>query len=147
MRNSVEISAATLSAIKSMLFTTDGGVDLNPIISDLCVGDDNRDLTAINTALVFRGAKPEIDETTRFGQDYKSLIEYTFVSYSLIRDKVTAHRKRLSEWDENKGDMCPKQDDGYKVTFSLGEWLEKSTDLSESVNNIIKRWGKKEDKE
>lgn len=147
MRNSVEISAATLSAIKSMLFTNDGsGVDLSPIVTDLCVGDENRDLVAINTALVFRGAVPEIDKTTRFGQDYKSLIEYTFISYSLIKDKVTAHRRRVSEWDETKNDMCPKQDEGYKVTFSLGEWLEKPIDRSEPVANIIKRW-KKEDEE
>ena len=145
MRNLVEISAATLSAIKSMLFTNDGGVDLSPIVTDLTIGDDNRDLTAINTALVFRGAVPEIDKATRFGQDYKSLVQYTFISYSLIRDRVTAHRRKISEFDEAKNGMFSKDDEGYKVTFSLGEWLEKPVEPDEPISNIMKRWKKEDD--
>lgn len=57
----IEISSATLNAIKNLLFANDG-VNIKPLVEDLKVGETNEDLLAINVALVMQGAKPEICE-------------------------------------------------------------------------------------
>lgn len=139
----ISVPSTTLNALKGLLFSEKGEVDLSPIVSDLTTADTNPDLMAINVGLTFRGLKPEIDTTRRYSKDYRSLVQYDFISYSLILDKVTAHRKVISKWDDNKGDLCPYKDDGYDVSFSLSEWYGKDTESFPATNEIVKQFKKR----
>lgn len=153
MKNSnstISVPVSTLNAIKNLLFSEkEGGVDLSSIVDDLTIGNENRDLMAINVGLTFKGIKPEIDLTTRYSRDYQSLVEYTFVSYSMIRDMVTCIRKVIAKWDSEKNDLCPCEDKyPQNYTFSLNSWYnEYSTDRSEPTTEIVERFAKKADKE
>ena len=145
---SVSIPVTTLNALKGLLFNSEEGVDLSPIVKDLAVGNDNEDLVAINVGLTFRGLVPEVDKTTRYAKDYRDLVEYTFVSYSLIRDLVTYERKTIARWDTNKNDLCPYEDkQAYKAFMSLSNWFDFSTDRAEATQEIVKQWYKEEKKE
>ena len=94
----INVPASTLNAIKNLLFSEkEGGVDLSSIVEDLTTGNENRDLMAINVGLTFKGIKPKIDSTTRYSRDYQNLVEYTFISYSMIRDVVTCTRKVIAK--------------------------------------------------
>lgn len=145
--SSVSIPVTTLNALKGLLFNSEEGVDLSPIVKDLTVGNDNEDLVAINVGLTFRGLVPEVDKTTRYSKDYRELVQYTFVSYSMIRDLVTYERKTIARWDSNKNDLCPCDSDSYRDSISLGGWYEKSTDRSVPTQELVKQWYKEEKKE
>ena len=142
--STINVPVSTLNAIKNLLFSEkEGGVDLSPIVSDLTVGDANSDLVAINVGLTFKGIKPDIDKTTRYAKDYKELVQYTFVSYSMIRDLVTFERKVIAKWDSTKGDLCPVDDkQSYVDTISLNGWYDKSTDRSVPTQELVKQWAK-----
>lgn len=143
---SVTIPASTLNALKGLLFNSKDGVDLNPIIKDLAVGNTNEDLVAINVGLVFKGLTPEIDTTVRYSKDYRELVQYTFVSYSMIRDLVTFERKTIAKWDSTKNDLCPVDDkQSYMDTISLSGWYDKSTDRSIPTQELVKQWAKKDE--
>lgn len=144
---SVSIPVTTLNALKGLLFNSEEGVDLSPIIKDLTVGNNNEDLVAINVGLTFRGLIPKIDTTTRYSKDYRDIVEYTFVSYSLIRDLVTYEKKIIVRWDTNKNDLCPYEDkQAYKDSMPLSNWLDFSTDRAEPTQELVKQWKKEEDK-
>lgn len=144
---SVSIPVTTLNALKGLLFNSEEGVDLSPIIKDLTVGNNNEDLVAINVGLTFRGLTPKIDTTTRYSKDYRDIVEYTFVSYSLIRDLVTYEKKIIARWDTNKNDLCPYEDkQAYKDFMPLSNWLDFSTDRAEPTQDLVKQWHKEEDK-
>lgn len=142
---SVTIPASTLNALKGLLFNSEEGVDLNPIIKDLAVGGTNEDLVAINVGLVFKGLTPEIDTTVRYAKDYRELVQYTFVSYSMIRDLVTYERKIIAKWDSTKNDLCPCSNDGYLDSCSLSAWYDKATDRSIPTQELVKQWAKKDE--
>lgn len=145
---SVTIPASTLNALKGLLFNSEDGVDLSSIIKDLAVGNSNEDLVAINVGLVFKGLTPEIDTNIRYSKDYRDLVQYTFVSYSMIRDLVTFERKIIARWDTNKNDLCPCDDkQSYMDTMSLSSWYDKSTDRAEPTQELIKQWFKETPKE
>ena len=146
--SSVNVPTSTLNAIKSLLFDEKaGGVDLSPIVADLAVGDTSEDLIAINVGLTFRGIKPEIDTSTRYDRDYQSLVEYTFVAYSMIRDIVTFRKRTIARWDEKVGDLIPCADNEqfWTDTTSLEGWYRLSVDKSVPTIDLVNRW-KKEDK-
>lgn len=89
MRN-IEISQMTLSAIKSLLFNSNDGIDVSPIIEDLYTKDEEKDLLAINVALIMKGAKPEIDMSPRFVYYTDNRMRrYIPKHYSLINNTVT----------------------------------------------------------
>ena len=151
MKNSIatiNVPVSTLNAIKNMLFSAEqGGVDLSSIVNDLTIGNENRDLMAINVGLTFKGIKPEIDSTTRYSRDYHDLVEYTFISYSMIRDVVTCVRRVIAKWDSEKNDLCPYiKDEGQSYTMSLNSWYnDYDTDRSKPTAELIERWAKKEE--
>lgn len=150
LAKTVSIPASTLNAIKNLLFSEkEGGVDLTPIVTDLTIGNENRDLVAINVGLTFKGIKPEIDTTARYQSDYRSLCELTFVSYSMIRDVVTYEKRTIAKWDSEKNDLCPCADNNefYTETMSLDSWYDKDTDRSVPTQDLVKRWYKEEKKE
>lgn len=137
----VEVPITTLSAIKNMLFNSDG-VDLSKIINDLGYGEAE-DMTAINVGLTFKGITPDIDKATRFDSGYRQISKYVFVGVSLIRENVKAHEFGLrfsqkdNKFDESWEDMGER-------TFSLSDWLNMSTNESACREEIIKSYGKKD---
>ena len=138
----VTIPSTTLNALKGLLFNSENGVDLTPIVQDLTVGNDNEDLTAINVALTFKGMKPKIDSSSRFDDSYKSLIKYDFISFSLIRNMVTAH-KFIGEIDTESGELKKTEMDDYGiVTIDYNRWCEMETTQLISIDNIKKRFYK-----
>ena len=147
--STVNVPTSTLNAIKSLLFSEkEGGVDLSPIVADLAVGDTCEDLIAINVGLTFKGIRPNIDTTTRYVRDYQSLVEYTFVGYSMIRDIVTYQKRTIAKWDEKVGDLipCANNKDFWTDTASLEQWYRLDTDRSVPTIELVNRW-KKEDKQ
>ncbi len=145
--STVNVPVSTLNAIKNLLFSEEqGGVDLSSIVTDLTVGDMNSDLVAINVGLTFKRIRPKIDTTTRYVRDYRDLVQYTFVSYSMIQDLVTYERKIIARWDTNKNDLCPYDDkQPYKNVKSLNDWYNESTDRAIPTQELVKQWAKKEE--
>ena len=143
VKATVEVPVTTLSAIKNMLFNSNGGVDLSKIINDLGYGEAE-DMTAINVGLTFKGIMPNIDKTTRYDSGYRQISKYEFVGVSLIRENIKVHEYGLrfsqkdNAFDENWEDMGER-------TFSLSDWLNMSTNEVEQREYVVKQYGKKEE--
>lgn len=89
----VSVPSMTLNALKGLLFSNENGVDLTNIINDLITDESQRDLTAINVALVHKGIAPEIDTAARYEHNYGNRFsKYEFVKHSLILGTVTCTR-------------------------------------------------------
>jgi hypothetical protein len=143
----VEIPELTLKALKGLLFSNEG-VDLSAIVEDLSHG--NEDLTAINVGLTYKGLKPKIDETTRFYADYRSLVKYDFISYSLILGVVNVKRTTSSLPYSKDDSEFTAEDFGEWTNESFiavgySEWLEMSTNKDEITTYLLNRWNKKND--
>ena len=131
-RGIVEMPEITLNAIKSLLFTDQGGVDLSNIINDL----GGSDLTAINVALVHKGAKPNVDARSRYEFNYGNKYHrYDFVHFSLILNKVEC--KRVSYTLLESGDA--EETGSYDTVLDLPDWLSKTTNAQDIVDIINKR--------
>ena len=142
----VNVPSTTLNALRNLLFTSEnGGVDLSSIIKDLTIGDTNEDILAINVGLTFKGLKPEVDNAPRYGRDYRSLIRYDFVNFSMIMGQVTAKRVKIAEWSDEKNDLVPCEKDNYLTTFGVEDWLNKDADRTKSTKEIVERFAKKEE--
>ena len=130
----VEMPAVTLNAIKSILFTDKGGVDLSNIINDL----GGSDLTAINVALVHKGAKPQIDTRSRYEWNYGTkYYRYDFIQFSLILNKVECKKVAYNLLDN--GDA--EETGSYDAVLDLQDWLNKPTNAQDIVDIINKRKG------
>lgn len=130
----VEMPAVTLNAIKSLLFTDKGGVDLSNIINDL----GGSDLMAINVALVHKGAKPKIDTRSRYEWNYGTkYYRYDFVSFSLILNKVEC--KKVAYNLLESGDA--EETGSYDTVLDLQDWLNRTTNAQDIVDIINKRKG------
>ena len=138
----VEISAMTLNALKQLLFS-ENGVDLTNIVKDLAAGGKNEDLSAINVGLTFKGIKPEMDMSPRWGNfnDYwRQYSAYTPTGYSLILDCVTYKKceisrdKEKNEW--TSGNVC-------EGSMSMAEWLKlttEKTDVDAFVAKMLEKY-------
>jgi hypothetical protein len=149
----VEISAMTLNALKQLLFTEDG-VNLTNIVKDLAAGGKNEDLSAINVGLTFKGIKPEMDMSPRWGNfnDYwRQYNAYTPIGYSLILDRVTYKKCEISRDKEKdvwtSGKVC-------EDSMSMADWLDLTTekaDVDTFVAKMLEKYpvveGSKTDKE
>ena len=130
----VEMPEITLNAIKSLLFTDKGGIDLSSIINDL----GGSDLTAINVALVYKGAKPQVDTRSRYEWNYGTkYYRYDFVSFSLILNKVEC--KKVAYNLLESGDA--EETGSYDTVLDLNDWLNKTTNAQDVVDIINKRKG------
>ena len=126
----VEISAMTLNALKQFLFSEDG-VNLTNIVKDLAAGGKNEDLSAINVGLTFKGIKPEMDMSPRWGgfNDYwRQYIAYTPVGYSLILDRVTYKKCEISR-DKEKDEWTSGK--VYEDSMPMAEWLNLTTEKAD----------------
>ena len=128
----VEMPEVTLNAIKSLLFTDKGGVDLSSIINDL----GGSDLTAINVALVYKGAKPQIDTRSRYEWNYGNKYHrFDFIKFSLILNKVECKRVNYNLLESGDAEEAGS----YDVVLDLQDWLSKTTNAQDIVDIINKR--------
>lgn len=138
----VEISAMTLNALKQLLFSEDG-VNLTGIVDDLVAGGKDKDLSAINVGLTFKGIKPEMDMSPRWGNfnDYwRQYTAYTPVGYSLILDRVTYKKSDISR-DKEKDEWTSGK--VYEDSMSLADWLNLTTekaDVDAFVAKMLKKY-------
>ena len=138
----VEISAMTLNALKQLLFSEDG-VNLTNIVKDLAAGGKNEDLSAINVGLTFKGIKPEMDMSPRWGgfNDYwRQYIAYTPVGYSLILDRVTYKKCEISR-DKEKDEWTSGK--VYEDSMPMAEWLNLTTekaDVDAFVTKMLEKY-------
>ena len=133
----VEISAMTLNALKQLLFSEDG-VNLTNIVKDLAAGGKNEDLSAINVGLTFKGIKPEMDMSPRWGnfnEYWRQYSAYTPVGYSLILDRVTYKKceitrdKEKDEWTSGKV---------IEDSMPMADWLNLTTEKADVDTFIAK---------
>ena len=138
----VEISAMTLNALKQLLFSEDG-VNLTGIVDDLAAGGKNKDLSAINVGLTFRGIKPEMDMSPRWGnfnEYWRQYTAYTPVGYSLILDRVTYRKCEISR-DKEKDEWTSGK--VYEDSISMADWLNLTTekaDVDAFVAKMLKKY-------
>ena len=138
----VEISAMTLNALKRLLFT-EGSVDLTNIVKDLAAGGKNEDLSAINVCLSFKGIKPEMDMSPRWGNfnDYwRQYTAYTPVGYSLILDRVTYKKCDISRDKEQDKWTSGKV---YEDSMPMADWLNlttEKTDVDAFVAKVLEKY-------
>lgn len=133
----VEISAMTLNALKQLLFSEDG-INLTNIVKDLAAGGKNEDLSAINVGLTFKGIKPEMDMSPRWGgfNDYwRQYSAYTPVGYSLILDRVTYKKCEISRDKEQDKWTSGKV---YEDSMPMADWLNLTTDKADVDDFVAK---------
>lgn len=132
---SVQMPLATLKAVKEVLFSKTGGIDLTSIINDLSLGEDcDHELTAINVALVYNGYTPEIEKAPRYEYCYDCFYyKYKMIKHSLILNQILVERSEyLMENDiEKKMSNCTQV-----FTMSQEEWLQLKTSKSEVLEKI-----------
>lgn len=138
----VEISAMTLNALKQLLFSEDG-VNLTNIVKDLAAGGKNEDLSAINVGLTFKGIKPEMDMSPRWGnfnEYWRQYSTYTPVGYSLILDRVTYKKYEISR-DKEKDEWT--SGNVSEDSMSMADWLNLTTekdDVNAFVAKILEKY-------
>ena len=138
----VEISAMTLNALKQLLFSEDG-VNLTNIVKDLVAGGKNEDLSAINVGLTFKGIKPEMDMSPRYGnfnEYWRQYSIYTPVGYSLILDRVTYKKCEISR-DKEKDEWT--SGNVSEDSMSMVDWLNLTTekdDVNAFVAKILEKY-------
>lgn len=94
--NAVQVPSATLNALKNCLFK-DNGVNINPLIDDLEVLGQNRDLVAINVWLTLNRIPIDVDKQPRYKKICGNWERLEFVAASLILNQVKAKDKWQSE--------------------------------------------------
>ena len=138
----VEISAMTLNALKQLLFSEDG-VNLTNIVKDLAAGGKNEDLSAINVGLTFKGIKPEMDMSPRWGnfnEYWRQYYAYTPIGYSLILDRVTYRKCEISRDKEKDVWTSGKV---YEDSMPMADWLNLTTekaDVDAFVAKILEKY-------
>lgn len=116
-QNATLVPNTTLNAIKNLLFDNNG-VDLTSIINDLSTSQ-NKDLIAINVALVYKGAVIDLNKDTRYKYEYSDIYEeFTYFSHSIILGVVEVKRTRFKF-----NDGTPQQIREPEIEcIPIGEW-------------------------
>lgn len=130
----VSIPKVTLNALKNMLFNNENGIDLSNIVNDLTINDEQKDLVAINVALVHKGVEVEIDKTTRYEHDYGNYIRvYEYAGFSLIHGVVKTNSYQV-QW--NGTELVRTDDKIYSNGYGLEQWERMTTDVNEILKQI-----------
>ena len=130
----VAVPEPTLNALKNLLFSAEGTIDISPIVNDLTVSENCRDILAINVALVMRGMKPEIGKF-RYKKEGRLLITWELVHYSLISGVVTVKVSAMKYNSETKTftdyEVFPKENN-----IDYSEWAEASNNKREILDKF-----------
>lgn len=126
----VSVPSMTLNALKGLLFSNENGVDLTNIINDLITDESQRDLTAINVALVHKGIAPEIDTAVRYEHNYGNRFsKFEFVKHSLILGTVTCTRTDCTIGEH--GDIEIGRQHSDLAVLDYERWCSLSTDVKD----------------
>ena len=130
----VAIPEPTLNALKNLLFSAEGTINVSPIVDDLAISKNCRDILAINIALVIKGMKPDIGKF-RFKKEGNLLITWELTHFSLISGVVTV---RISAKKYDSGtktftdyDIFPKENN-----IDYSEWAEASSNKKEILDKF-----------
>lgn len=130
----VAVPEPTLNALKNLLFSAKGTIDVSPIVNDLAISEDCRDIMAINIALVMNGMKPEIGKF-RYKKEGRLLITWELTHFSLISGIVTVKVSAMKYDSETKTftdyDIFSKE---RNIDYS--EWAEASNDKREILDKF-----------
>ena len=133
----VEVPTTTLNALKNMLFTNEGGVDLSAIVNDIAT-DTTKDLTAIHVALTYKGVRVQIDERPHYTHDYRrKFIRYDYQGYSLILGVVKT-KYTVCELNEN-GDIETVYENPETCCYGFDQWAEMTTNFEDIRQKIAER--------
>lgn len=127
----VSVPQMTLNALKQMLFSNENGLNLTNIINDLAViEDEQKDLVAINVALVHKGIQPEIDTAVHYEYSYGNrLYKYEFVKSSLILGTVTCTRTDCTIGEHGDIEIGRKHADLSVLNYE--RWCSLPTDVKD----------------
>lgn len=130
----VAVPEPTLNALKNLLFSAKGTIDVSPIVNDLTISEDYKDILAINIALVMNGIKPEIGKF-RFKKEGHLLITWELTHFSLISGVVTIKVSAMKYDSETKTftdyDIFPKENN-----IDYSEWAEASLNKEEILDKF-----------
>jgi hypothetical protein len=133
----VQMPTQTLNALKNMLFTNEGGVDLSNLINDLAPNEENRDLTAIHVALVHKGVNIDIDKATRYEHSWNNRItRHEYVGHSLILGLV-----KVQSYDchiDKNGDIVEDCKHDGITCYDFAHWAEWTTNVATLLDKIKK---------
>ena len=133
----VQMPVQTLNALKNLLFTNEGGVDLSNLINDLTPNEEQRDLTAIHVALVHKGVNIDIDTATRYEHSWSNnIIKHEYVGHSLLLGLVKVQSSDC-HIDEN-GDLVVDRKRDNIVLHGFDQWAEWTTNASDLLDKIQK---------
>ena len=130
----VAIPEPTLNALKNLLFSAEGIINVSPIVDDLAISKNCRDILAINIALVIKGMKPDIGKF-RFKKEGSLLITWELTHFSLINGVVTV-RVSAKKYDSGTKtftdyDIFPKENN-----IDYSEWAEASSNKKEIIDKF-----------
>ena len=130
----VAIPEPTLNALKNLLFSAEGIINVSPIVDDLAISKNCRDILAINIALVIKGMKPDIGKF-RFKKEGNLLITWELTHFSLISGVVTV-RVSAKKYDSGTKtftdyDIFPKENN-----IDYSEWAEASSNKKEILDKF-----------
>ena len=130
----VAIPEPTLNALKNLLFSVEGTIDVSPIVDDLAISENCKDILAINIALVMKGMKPDIGKF-RFKKEGSLLITWELTHFSLINGVVTV-RVSARKYDSGTKtftnyDIIPKENN-----IDYSEWAEASSNKKEIIDKF-----------
>ena len=130
----VAIPEPTLNALKNLLFSAEGIINVSPIVDDLAISKNCRDILAINIALVIKGMKPDIGKF-RFKKEGNLLITWELTHFSLISGIVTV-RVSAKKYDSGTKtftdyDIFPKENN-----IDYSEWAEASSNKKEILDKF-----------
>ena len=129
----VSIPKPTFNALKNLLFSTEG-IDVSPIVNDLAISEDCKDLMAVNIALVMKDMKPEIGKF-RYKKEGRLFVTWELVHYSLINGIVTVKVSAMRYDSETKTftdyEVFPKENH-----IEYLEWAEASNNKREILDKF-----------
>ena len=130
----VAIPEPTLNALKNLLFSAEGMINISPIVNDLAISENCKDMLAINIALVIKGMKPDIGKF-RFKKEGSLLITWELTHFSLISGVVTV-RVSAKKYDSGTKtftdyDIFPKENN-----IDYSEWAEASSNKKEIIDKF-----------
>ena len=130
----VAIPEPTLNALKNLLFSAEGIINVSPIVDDLAISENCIDILAINIALIMKGMKPDIGKF-RFKKEGSLLITWELTHFSLISGVVTV---KVSAMKYDSGtkiftnyDIFPKENN-----IDYSEWAEASSNKKEIIDKF-----------
>ena len=130
----VAIPEPTLNALKNLLLSAEGIINISPIVNDLAISENCKDMLAINIALVMKGIKPDIGKF-RFKKEGNLLITWELTHFSLINGVVTV-RVSARKYDSGTKtftdyDIFPKENN-----IDYSEWAEASSNKKEIIDKF-----------